>query len=253
MELQKDLVIKRFKKSIKSYDDHALVQKDIVDILLGILKKHVNTDYITNIFEIGSGTGILTKSLINIISKNNTCYYVNDLINDYQMIYDNMDYSFKGYVMGDAEKINYPENMDLIISSSTFQWITNKSHTLKKIYNSLVEKGYFLVSSFSEKNLKEIRKITGMGLNYLKKYQAEELISEYFNLIYTEERIIELLFDDPMQILFHLKSTGVNSLGNIFWKKSDLENFCNLYKLNFSTPEGKVKLTYNPTFYLAKK
>ena len=57
--IDKSLVKKRFSKSLKTYDDNAIVQKQMAEKLVDFLpKKEFNS-----VLEIGCATGLLTKQL----------------------------------------------------------------------------------------------------------------------------------------------------------------------------------------------
>ena len=251
MIIEKELIKTGFKRCIKTYDKNAIIQKDIAKFLLEVLKKNIDLVLLKNIFEIGAGSGFLTKELIKILHSG-TEYNINDLVEDYSLLYDEMNYNFVKY-MGDAEIIEYPKNLDLIISSNSLQWINDKENILNKFSGAIKKGGYLAFSTFSTENLKEIRNITGKGLKYFKKETVEKLLLKKFDLLYIEEKVIELIFDTPMQVLIHLKSTGVNRISDNFWKKSDLDNFCKEYRKRYSTKDGKVKLTYNPMWFLARR
>ena len=58
--MDKELIKKRFKKSLKTYNSHATVQNSMTDNLVCTLIK-LKGDNFDNILEIGCGTGYLTK------------------------------------------------------------------------------------------------------------------------------------------------------------------------------------------------
>ena len=67
-----------------------------------------------------------------------------------------------------------------------------------------------------------------------------------------EERIV-LTFSDPMEVLRHLKYTGVTANATGVWTKGKQTHFCEAYRERFATSEGKVTLTYTPLYLLASK
>ena len=62
MQIDKKLVEERFAKSVSTYDDHAVVQKQMANDLVKLL---VESDLQgkNSLFEYGCGTGFLTKRL----------------------------------------------------------------------------------------------------------------------------------------------------------------------------------------------
>ena len=107
-------------------------------------------------------------------------------------------------------------------------------------------------STFGENNLHEIRETTGEGLSYISAKDIVEHLSKNYDILHIEETIMEQYFDDPKQVLRHLKKTGVTGISNQRWTPRILLNFCHEYKTNYSTPKG-VKLTYHPIYVIAKK
>ena len=55
-------------------------------------------------------------------------------------------------------------------------------------------------------------------------------------------------FENPLQILAHMKNTGVNSLAATKWGIKEVKNFCDSYKAAYSN----LELTYNPVIIIAK-
>ena len=128
---------------------------------------------------------------------------------------------------------------------------------------------------------KEIRELTGNGLPYRSREELEVALSPHFDILYSEEELIPLSFEDPIKVLYHLKQTGVNGLStqssptgkqendlcssdnnskNNFknnlpqqqWTRRDLQLFCERYMQEF-TQGTSVSLTYHPIYIIAKK
>ena len=72
--IDKELIKNRFKKSLKTYDENAFVQKTVAEKLVNLLPCK---DF-SNILEIGCGSGILTK-IIN-EKYNPELYVINDIV-----------------------------------------------------------------------------------------------------------------------------------------------------------------------------
>ena len=63
-KIDKELVAQRFFRSLDTYEDNAIVQREMADTLIMMLSNTGNTSY-SNCLEIGAGTGMLSRSLIN--------------------------------------------------------------------------------------------------------------------------------------------------------------------------------------------
>ena len=74
-----------------------------------------------------------------------------------------------------------------------------------------------------------------------------------YQLLHHEEERITLHFTDPMEVLRHLKYTGVTANASGTWTKGKQMRFCEEYRNCFSTDDGQVTLTYTPVYLLAIK
>jgi malonyl-ACP O-methyltransferase BioC len=234
-----------------TYDENAYAQKEIAEKLVALISVSYPRTPET-IFEIGCGTGLLTKNIIPLFT--NTYYYINDINEKAELLIRNLfpenNFTFIG---GDAQTIDFPQKTDLIISSSTLQWFDNLYVFAKKAYQSLSAEGYMFLSTFGKNNLKEIRKITGTGLDYPSPEMLRDLFSSDFEILHLFEEEIPVSFDSSTEILAHFRRTGVNAnCSGIVRTQSGLRSFCNKYDKMFSNGT-KVILTYNPVYLGLKK
>ena len=125
---------------------------------------------------------------------------------------------------------------------------------LHKLSGLLMQQGLLLFSTFVPGNLYEIKKLTGKGLVYPTSDTLVGWLSAAdFNLLHQEEDTIVLTFKTPLDVLRHLKATGVTATGNGCWTKGRQESFCQQYAEQFATTDGQVTLTYRPFYILATK
>jgi hypothetical protein len=61
-----------------------------------------------------------------------------------------------------------------------------------------------------------------------------------------------MYFDSPLEVLKHIKATGVNSLHRQVWTPGRLRRFVDDYKQIFSDENDSVKLTYHPIILICK-
>lgn len=231
-----------FYKIAPCYEDNAIVQKKMAKELISSLKSNVGSEF-SNIFEIGCGTGLLTRFIQKELIYHHL--YLNDLHNFVSIV---GSYNF---IEGDIEEIDIHDKFDLIISNATFQWVKNLNLLLIKLANLLKKDGILAFTTFGEKNLKEIRAITGVGLNYTSMNDWIEILKENFEIKYQNEQEVFLYFDTPKDVLKHIKFTGVNSIKKTYWTKGDYFKFCNEYK-EFKTENGYL-LTYHPFYFIVCK
>lgn len=242
--IDKSLVKKRFKKSLKTYDENAIVQKKMAKELISLLpKKEYN-----KIFEIGCATGILTKEIGNklIFSE----LYLNDIVEESKKYVQEI-YKECNFIAGDIENINLNKKYNLIISNACLQWCSNIEDTLSKLINALDDDGILAISIFGEDNLKETKSIFNIG-NEISSISSMENFLNTQKIIAKKEDKIKIDFETPMEVLKHLKYTGTNAIKEIKLTKTKLKDFEQRYKENY-TQNNKVYLTYNPIYIICKK
>ena len=250
----KEIIKKRFAVSKNSYNSQAVVQKQIVGKMLNILLKFniVNFD---KVLEIGYGTGFLTKKIINNCSVKE--YVCNDIVdtshNDVQTQFELSNVLNNDFIHGDAEHVMFPNNFDAIISSSTFQWFNNFESFISKIHDLLNDSGILFFSTFGERNFFEVKSIINVGLNYKTFSEVKQILSANYNIIHSEEYFVVKQFLTPIDVLKHMKATGVNGLQKSYFGKTKINQFIETYNENFSNCDDSVNLTYHPMIFLVKK
>ena len=224
------------------YDENAFVQRITAEKLVSSLSQKK----FDKILEIGCGTGILTKQIEqNLVFRK---YFANDIVEKSKNYIDGI-ISENTFVCGNAQKIKLPHKVDLIISNAVFQWFENLDKVLE-YYSSLLKiDGIIAVSTFSPENFLEIREVTGLTLNYKNIDELKEIVEKNFEIIHIEKFNYKMNFSTPLQILAHMKNTGVNSLTEKHWGIKNVKEFCDKYREKF--PE--LSLTYAPIIVVAKK
>lgn len=245
--INKDLVKFRFQKSIDTYDNSAVIQKEMAHSLIEKILDNCGNSF-DKVFEFGVGTGFLSKNMLNRISFKEYC--ANDIIEESEFCIKNIINDVK-FFAGDIEKIELDEKFNLVVSNAVMQWIVDTDELLLKIRNNLVQDGWFAFTTFGEQNYKEIKETTGVALNYLKSETLKEKCSHNFEIVYFEENLQTLYFNTPLDVLKHIKYSGTNGIKTLNWTVSKLKSFEEYYKKCFSAGE-RVSLTYNPVFVILK-
>lgn len=234
--INKELVKTRFQKQLKTYSENSIVQKEMANKLINLLTKNS----FQSVLELGCGSGILTQKLTNKITYEN--YTAVDIVENCREYISRINADIK-FIQSDIENMSFSKKYDLIISNATLQWIENIEGFINELKTHLTPNGVLIFSTFGINNFKEISAITNVGLKYYSKNELEEMLSPQ----YIEENIIEMEFLSPINVLKHLKLTGVNSITHQHWTKSDLKNFENKYTQLCS---NKIKLTYHPMYII---
>ena len=240
--IDKELVHRRFSRALGTYSGNASVQADTAAKLLAMLPER----QWSRIFEIGCADGLLTRMLLGTGRSGFEKFFVNDLCEESAAYISDVLESGAEFIPGDAETIVFPENIDLLISASTIQWMTDLKSFLAKCASCLAPGGVMALSTFGPENLREIRRITGEGLDYYDVETLKTLLPESVELVAIEQELVVEHFPSPFDVLRHLKLTGVNSLSGRSWSKSSLEAFVADYNSLSTNPSGKVPLTFHP-------
>lgn len=254
MDIDKSQVALRFAQAGKSYTQHAVVQKQIAQQLFDLIRKFYPKTHTKSVFEIGCGSGNLSHLLMQ--NLNIQHLVLNDLYVQVQQHFPT-DQKLE-WCIGDIEQQEFPQHLDLIVSSSALQWIDDLEAIFQKSYRSLNSDGYLCFSTFGQKNLQEIKTLTGQGLTYLSiETIQEKLRNSGFDVLYLSEQVEHLNFQYPKQVLQHLKATGVTATASNFrWTKQTLQDFYSNYQKFMHQNESGEKfysLTYHPIYCIARR
>ena len=246
-----ELIKSRFESNFKTYNKLALVQQHICNEL-SMLVSTLCGDNITQAMEIGAGTGFLTSNLTKLYP--NAYWHLNDLTSHSQsFIAEFAEHTSHTYIWGDAEEIEFPQKLDLIATSSTVQWFEDIDSFLSKANKANSRGGYIALTTFGRENFKEIESTMGEGLEYLSRLELESLLTKNgYDIVHSSDYTKSLLFDTPLDVLRHIKATGVNSIKRERLTKSRLLEFENSYQNLFSIADGRVTLTYHPIIIIGK-
>ena len=241
MQINPKTVKKQFEKNMEKYSQNAVVQARLAEKLIDILSNYQTA--FDKILELGSGTGLLTKILTQKLQYEK--YYANDLTEKSQNYLDKIlpQYSF---IEGNAQKINPNCRVDLIVSNAMFQWL--KKIDENHFANMLNKEGMLAFSTFSPENFNEIREITGLSLHYKTTDEIKSELNSRFDVIHIEEYKDILHFANPLELLAHMKNTGVNSLSSKHWTFNEVKSFCERYQKKYTN----IRLTYAPIICIAK-
>nr|WP_274387173.1 malonyl-ACP O-methyltransferase BioC [Acinetobacter pittii] len=245
--MNKNLVAQRFAKAGQSYSEHAIVQKQICQNLTGLVQQFCPR-MMSRVFEIGCGSGNLTRLLATSFQFEE--FILNDLYADVQQHFSHQE-NLK-WLIGDVETLDFPQQLDMIVSGSALQWMQDLPHLLKRFNEALTERGWLCFSTFGSQNLMEIKELTGQGLSY---WSVENwnsaLIQADFEILHLSESETQLYFDSPKAVLQHLKATGVTATAQHRWTKQTLQQFYQDYD-RFKCVEG-YSLTYHPIYCIARR
>jgi malonyl-ACP O-methyltransferase BioC len=247
--IDKQLVAPRFDAGQVTYDRNAVVQQQIIDVVVGKIRQYRINAYIANqgvrVLEIGSGTGMLTTVL-------------SELVKDRKLtLWDVVDRAPKGinanFTCCDAElKIAQipPESYEVIASTSTMQWFNSPAKFLRECARVLSPGGYLVLTTFEVGNLAEISDITGNSLPLLTAEDYELARPESLSVVDMTSMSFDLDFDSPLDALRHMKYTGVNALSRSHRGAVSVNKVLENYSMRL---DGKWHLTYKPLIMIYQK
>lgn len=252
MRPDKRKIYRRFARAAATYERQAFIQQRVAERLLNLLDRHCPMPP-SRLLEIGCSTGILTSMLAQRLRGVET-FYVNDLVPEFNSVVrdrvgDDVPLVF---LPGDIETIALPTNLELVISSSTFHWLSDLPALFDRLQDRMPDGSILCFSMYGPGNLHELREMTGIGLDYPSIAGLKEMVGARFHVLACEEELLTVHFADPRSLLDHLRQTGVNALAAGPWTRSRLSTFIRRYAERFGKPEGVV-LTYHPVYCIASR
>lgn len=254
--IDKQWVARCFAHSRNTYEKEACVQRQVAEKMMRLLKTTWTDQNVAalpkRVVEVGCGTGSFSRLLADQLQP--ASLLLNDLCPEMKECLDDVcSHSFTTFQPGDAERMPLPPESQLIASCSTIQWFHHPEAFFKKCHQALSTDGWLAFSTFGKKNMYEIKELTGRGLYYQTLEEHKQLLEPMFQVIYAEEEVAKLNFATPLDVLKHLKQTGVTGTEKRVWSPGRLQRFCQEYLEKFSVGPQSVSLTYHPIYIIAKK
>jgi len=234
----KEEIITNFSRSAGSYDQHAILQKEMGEHLL---RSIVSISPI-RVLDIGCGTGYLTAKL----AKRYPRAEVIGIDIAPGMIEtakaknkaDNLRFA-----IGDGEGLPFEDrSFDLIISNAALQWM-DAGKAFAEAGRLLSANSQYFFSTFGPLTLREL-KASGFRVN---KFQAadclKELLKERFQHGEVVSRVVEQKFRSVKELVFHLKELGAQSVGRVSRGNENPLKAIRQYKERFSE-RGLISVTY---------
>ena len=217
MKISRESVKAAFAKAAISYNDSAVVQKEILVRLVEKLKV-LQTDPIDTLLDVGSGTGLASELLRE--HYGNECYYAIDFASPMLAWAKNQyEVDYQHAVCGDVEVLPFrDESLDVIFSASTFQWCNDIGGAFHECCRALKDQGLLIFSSFGPETLRELRHCFAQVDDYPHvssfidmQSLGDGLLANGFDSPVMESEIITVEYKDPMQLLRDLQATGATN------------------------------------------
>jgi malonyl-CoA O-methyltransferase len=250
--LDKQRIADSFKASGPTYEEHALVQKEISRQLIDLLPDAVPINP-GRVLEIGCCTGILTELLV--AKRSIGTLYVNDLVQDFCTATARRIAGRVGRIeclAGDIETCLLPGKLSLVLSSATLQWIADLPVLLGKIHAALDDGGHLLFSILGPGTMAEVSALTGRSLHYHTRDELLAMLAGSFRVTALQSTTRRLFFPTVRAVLQHIRRTGVGGIGQGGWLPGKYKDFARQYQSRFATELG-VPVTYASIFIVAVK
>ncbi|HJV33737.1 malonyl-ACP O-methyltransferase BioC [Geomonas sp.] len=154
-EINREKVRESFHKRAGEYDDYAVVQRRVVAKLVDTLRREqLHPD---RLLDIGAGTGNLLKRLRELYPES-LAVGADLAFGMCRTAADTLAADRVHLVNADAERLPFASGcFQLVLSTSTYQWLTSLEHAFTEVRRVLSPGGLFCFALFGEKTLYELR------------------------------------------------------------------------------------------------
>ncbi|MBT1071740.1 malonyl-ACP O-methyltransferase BioC [Pelotalea chapellei] len=261
---------KAFHRQAGQYDQHAVVQKRVVQHLERLIQAHLEISP-KRLLDIGCGTG----NLLALLQKRFPLSRLHglDLAFNMALSSSNKIGSDALIVNGDAEQLPYRDSsFELVVSASTLQWIGDLDACLKECFRVLVPGGLFCAAFFGGNTLWELQESYRQALGNcalsdgrlrrlqhfkkLEEVHAALLATDFEQAVVASETEMEY-HPDVSHLLRSIKGVGaataaVNDSGGGLGWRGFLHNMQRIYSSRFQD-DGKIPATYEVFYIIARR
>lgn len=155
-EIERELVKKAFGRHAGQYDSLAKVQKKVTDRVAEMLTSSIFPP--ATLLDIGAGTGRLLEKVSRIFPGINLVG-VDLAFGMTEIARKRLEHINRAsLVCSDAENLPFQKNsFDIVVSTSTYQWITPLEKAFTEVQRVLKPSGRFMFALFGEKTLFELK------------------------------------------------------------------------------------------------
>jgi len=232
--ISEEHLIDSFSRHAKTYDRFAQLQKSMAERLASLLP----TPLPDNVLEIGCGTGLFTRHLLTQQVKN---LVLNDIAPGMlEVLSNSLKLPLNAKVSpGNAERIHFENNMDLICANAVFQWFHKPLEVLIKSNQALTTNGSLIFTTFGPKTLIEFRQAASLAspINLYNKDTWTDMIHDAgFTIKFMDIEIRRIFFPNSLSLLKNLQQIGAAPIRMI--KTGGLRKLMRDYDSRFSTTQG---------------
>ncbi|PCJ10540.1 MAG: biotin synthase [Rhodobacteraceae bacterium] len=253
--LNQNRVRQSFRRGLSSYHQHASVQAEIATRLVQLLRQQGAPVRFENVLEFGCGTGHLTQVLMQNLDIHHLT--LNDLVPEVApglsaltaQRAERTEFTF-----GPIETVPLPLELDLITSASTIQWLNDAPALMARLTARLCPGGWLAISGFGTAQFHQLRSLgsSAAAPSYVDAQDWSALLPRDVELVLVLQRPVEMLFESAIDLLRHLRNTGVNAQAEQHWSRGRLKDFEDRYRSQYGQ-NGRLPLSYDPVWMIARK
>lgn len=244
-----------FRRGLQSYHAAAVAQAQIAARLMVELQAAGAPGQFARALEFGCGTGHLTAALLQRFAVDDLT--LNDLVPDSAAAIQPILAGYKTrttFVAGGIETLALPDGLDLITSASTLQWVAEPADVVGTLVRHLAPQGWLAISGFGRGHFAELRPFGEMAMapGYLDPDEMAALLPGGMQIKHLSMQTLQLSFASGLDLLRHLRLTGVNARAHQHWTKADLRAFEPKLRAGQAV-DAPLRLGYQPVFLVAQK
>lgn len=228
--LDKRMVRRSFEQAAASYDQSAVLQREICDRMLSRLEyiKYVPA----RIIDAGSGTGYGTRKLIErypaaevipmdiaLTMHDRARHALIEQLPGWQRWLPFKRHQPKDYICADIEQLPLCEaSVGMIWSNLAIQWCNDLKQTFTEAYRVLEDGGLLMFSTFGPDTLKELRQVFESvdSFNHVNRFIdmhdiGDMLVGSGFSLPVMDMEYITLTYEDVKSVMQDLKAIGARN------------------------------------------
>jgi malonyl-CoA O-methyltransferase len=158
------------------------------------------------------------------------------------------------FTAGAIEQLALPQDLDLVASASTLQWVRDGRLALERLGAALKPGGYLALSTFGTSHFHELVALgsDAAAPNYSDAETLAAWLPAGMELVTLRQAPVVLNFATASQVLRHLRATGVNARSGCQWSKRMLAEFDADYRNQFGDG-AQLPLTYDTVWMVARK